>query len=67
MAADFVLPVTVGLGDNITVAGTIAFEMHDGVVEDIRKPYADALREIAHAIDGVGLDDEEVPDAAAHG
>lgn len=60
------VPVTVGLGDTVSVAGTITLAVKHGKVEDFRKPYADILREIADAIERVSLDedDEEVDDAA---
>ncbi len=62
------LPITVSLGDETITAGTLYLDVRNGQVEDFRKPYADALREIADAIEQAGqTDGGEVPDAAAHG
>ncbi|MFB6787684.1 hypothetical protein ACFCWT_13510 [Streptomyces olivaceus] len=62
------LPITIGLGGEIITAGTLYLDVRNGQVEDFRKPYADALREIADAMEqSTGTDDGEVPDAAARG
>ncbi|NUR25512.1 MAG: hypothetical protein HOV83_06625 [Catenulispora sp.] len=66
---EFELPITLGVGDVISTVGTITLEVRDGQVEDFRPVLAAALREAADAIERAGLndEDEEVPDAAAHG
>lgn len=62
------LPITIGLGDETIIAGTLCLDVRNGQVEDFRKPYADALREIADAMEQSSqTDDGEVPDAAPHG
>lgn len=62
------LPITIGLGDETITAGTLYLDIRDGQIEDFRKPFADALREIADAMEHPEqVDHGEVPDAAAHG
>ena len=54
--------------DGVSV-GTLTLEVRGGQVEDFRPALADALREAADAVERAALDEdeEEVPDAAAHG
>jgi hypothetical protein len=62
------LPITIGLGDETITAGTLYLDVRNGQIEDFRKPFADALREIADAMEQpTRADGGEVPDAAAHG
>lgn len=59
------LPITIGLGEETITAGTLYLDVRNGRVEDVRKPFADALREIADAVEQASqTDDGEVPDAA---
>ncbi|MFD8254686.1 hypothetical protein [Streptomyces werraensis] len=66
---EITLPITIGVGDVINTVGTVTLEVRGGQVEDIRPVLAAALREAAAAVERVDPDedDQEVPDAAAHG
>lgn len=63
------LPITIGVGEIVNTVGSITLEVRNGKVEDFRPVLADALREAAAAVERANSDedDEEVPDAAAHG
>ncbi|MFI0268575.1 hypothetical protein [Streptomyces luteogriseus] len=66
---EFELPITIGVGDVVSTVGSITLEVRGGQVEDFRPVLADALRQAADAVERADPDgdDEEVPDAAAHG
>ncbi|MFD5002212.1 hypothetical protein ACFWMV_04820 [Streptomyces mutabilis] len=62
------LPITIGVGEVVSAVGSLMLEVRGGQVEDFRPALADALREAAAAVERAAPDDdEEVPDAAAHG
>lgn len=63
------LPITLGVGEIVSTVGSITLEVRGEQVEDFRPVLADALRQAADAIERVDMDedDEEVPDAPAHG
>jgi hypothetical protein len=65
----FEVPIVLTVGDYTSTPGTLTIEVRDGQVQDFRPDLAEALREMAAAVERAPLDDdeEEVPDAAAHG
>ncbi|KMS71324.1 hypothetical protein ACH49_24765 [Streptomyces leeuwenhoekii] len=69
MNTEIELPITIGVGDVVSTVGSIILEVRSGEVEDFRPVLADALRQAADAVERAdpSEDDEEVPDAAAHG
>lgn len=61
------LPITLGVGEVISVVGSVTLEVRDGKVEDFRPVLAEALREAAALIERADLDEDDegdVDDAA---
>ena len=59
------LPITIGVGEVVSMVGSLTLEVRGGRIEDFRPALADALREAAAAVERAATNEDEEVDGAA--